>query len=213
MPNARVAIVLPLFALLLHLSAPAARADLELTGVFGGLSGGDLNALEEGDISRSFKNSRLFGARLGWVSFPIGVELSFVTSPSGLSGDVELPDEIPTNEVLDIDTRVTYGEANLLIVPIPGPVSPFGTVGFGVHSFRFKFEQAVETQVTKFGWNFGGGIKANLKRVTLRFDIRDHVTTIGLNDFGLGFIGGIIGFGADQKVHNVEISFGVGVRF
>ena len=213
MPIVRVALVLPLCVLLLHFSASTARAKFELTTVLGGLSGGDLKSLEEGDITRGFKNSRLFGTRLGWVSFPIGVELSLVTSPSGLWSDIELPDEISTNQVPDIDTRVTYGEANLLIIPIPGPISPYGTVGFGVHSFLFKHDQPVGTRVTKFGWNLGGGIKANIQKVTLRFDVRDHVTTIGLHDFGLGFLGGILGFGADEKVHNIEISLGIGIRF
>ena len=54
----------------------------------------------------------------------------------------------------------------------------------------------------------------NVSRVALRVDIRDHITTIGLNDFGLGIIGDIIGLASrDARVHNVELSFGVGIRF
>ena len=37
---------------------------------------------------------------------------------------------------------------------------------------------------------------------------------INLNDFGLGIIGDIIGLAStDARVHNVELSFGVGIRF
>ena len=60
----------------------------------------------------------------------------------------------------------------------------------------------------------GGGLKINVGRAAFRMDIRDHVTTLGVSDFGLGIVGDILGLAtADARVHNVELSFGVGIRF
>ena len=54
----------------------------------------------------------------------------------------------------------------------------------------------------------------NASKLVLRFDVRDHVTTFGLNDFGLGILGSIVGLdSADARIHNVEISLGLGIRF
>jgi hypothetical protein len=40
------------------------------------------------------------------------------------------------------------------------------------------------------------------------------VTTFGFDDLGLGIIGELIGLGeTEARLHNVELSFGVGIRF
>ena len=120
-----------------------------------------------------------------------------------------------------MDTRVTYLDANLLLIILPTAVSPFVTGGVGLQTFDFQgdiapvalFDVNLVT-VNKFGFNFGGGIKANIQRVTLRLDIRDHLTTFTQDDFGLlGEIAEIEGITFEETVHNVEVSFGVGIRF
>ncbi len=186
-----------------------AHADSALTVVVGANIGGDLSPLTDGgnfDLATSIKNSPIFGMRVGSYGFPIGFEGSLTYSPSALIGGI--------NDQLDIKTNILYVEANALVIILPGPIAPFVTGGIGVHYLNFDLADLTTTSQTKFGWNLGGGLKINVARVALRVDIRDHITTLGLNDFGLGIIGDILGLAStDSRVHNVELSFGVGIRF
>ena len=195
-------------------ATPTFAGDSEISGFIGGLLGGDLDQLEAGNITSSFKNGIVYGVRGGWYGHPLAVEGSFAYAPSGLTGVVE-------DNVFVMDTRVTYLDANLLLIILPTAVSPFVTGGVGLQSFVFQGDIAPAAlfnvdlvTVNKFGFNFGAGIKANIKRATLRLDIRDHMTTFTQDDFGLlGQIAEIAGFTFDETVHNVEVSFGVGFRF
>ena len=195
-------------------ATPTFAGDGEISGFIGGLLGGDLNQLEAGNITSSFKNGIVYGVRGGWYGHPLAVEGSFAYAPSGLTGVVE-------DNVFAVDTRVTYLDANLLLIILPTAVSPFVTGGVGLQSFDFQGDIAPAAlvnvdlvTVNKFGFNFGAGIKANIKRVALRLDIRDHLTTFTQDDFGLlGQIAEIAGITFDETVHNVEVSFGVGFRF
>ena len=198
----------------LLVATPSFAGEGEITGFIGGLLGGDLNALERGDITSPFQNGLVYGVRGGWYGHPLAVEGSFAYAPSGLTGEVE-------DDVFTVDTRVTYLDANLLLIILPTAVSPFVTGGVGLQTFDFQgdiapvalFDVNLAT-VNKFGFNFGGSIKANIQRVTLRLDIRDHLTIFTQDDFGLlGEIGEIAGITFEETVHNVEVSFGVGIRF
>ena len=178
--------------------------------VFGGANiGGDLSLLTDGgnfDLETSIKNSPIFGMRVGSYGFPIGFEGSLTYSPSAIIGGID--------DQLDVKTNILYVEANAIVIILPGPIAPFVTGGIGVHYLNFDLADLTTTAQTKFGWNLGGGLKINVARVALRVDIRDHVTTLGLSDFGLGIIGDILGLAnTDARVHNVELSFGVGIRF
>src|SRR3954469_4195640 len=104
----------------------AAQAQVELTGVIGGMLGGDLNNLIQGTstLKSTFDNGPLYGARVGWVGGWIGAEGSFVASPTGVK--VEVP-----GSNLDLDAKVYFAEFNALLIPIPGPISPFFTIGAG----------------------------------------------------------------------------------
>ena len=203
-----------LVLLALLAATPTFAGDGEISGFIGGLLGGDLNQLEAGNITSSFKNGVVYGVRGGWYGHPLAVEGSFAYAPSGLTGTVE-------DDVFTVDTRVTYLDANLLLIILPTAVSPFVTGGVGLQSFDFQGDIGPAAlvnvdlvTVNKFGFNFGAGIKANIKRATLRLDIRYHMTTFTQDDFGLlGQIAEIAGITFDETVHNVEVSFGVGFRF
>ena len=65
----------------------------------------------------------------------------------------------------------------------------------------------------KAGWNFGGGLKVNIKGLALRGDVRDHITKIGPDDFDLAEIAQELGINDEPTLHNVEISGSIGVRF
>ncbi len=195
--------------LALGIGAGNARAEGALT-VFGGANiGGDLRLLTGGgnlDLQTSIKNSPIFGMRVGSYGFPIGFEGSLTYSPSAIIGGI--------NDNVDVKTSIFYAEANAVLIILPGPIAPFVTGGVGVHYLNFNLADLVTTSQTKFGWNVGGGLMVNIARLALRVDIRDHVTTMGVGNLGLGFIGNIIGLGTiDARVHNAELSFGVGIRF
>ena len=184
-----------------------ARADNELTFVLGAAFNGDFHVLTDPnlDITRSFQNSPIYGLRVGNYGFPIGFEGSLTFKPSTVVVGA-FNQEVAAN--------LLYGEANLLVIVLPGPVSPFVTGGIGLHYVDIQLADFLSLSSAKFGWNFGGGIKLNISRLVLRFDVRDHVTTFGLDDFGLGAIGNIIGLtNPEARVHNFEASVGIGIRF
>ena len=194
-------------------ATPAVAGEGEATFFIGGLLGGDINALEQGDVVSSFQNGAIYGGRAGWFGYPFAVEGSFGYSPSGLSAVVE-------DELLEVDTRVMYLDANALLIILPYAVSPFVTGGAGLQSFNFHGEvRPLGTDVNlatvnKFGFNFGGGVKGNIGRVTIRADIRDHLTKFQETDFGIaGEVAEFLGIQFEETVHNVEVSFGVGIRF
>lgn len=186
-----------------------ARADTETTFVGGASISGDISVLEGVDldlIQASIKNSPLFGLRVGNYGFPFGIEGSLIYSPSGLTGGA-------LNDLIQANANILYIEANALLLILPGPVQPFVTGGAGLHYFSFNIADLVNFKNSKFGWNLGGGVKINVSRVTFRVDVRDHVSTITLDDFNLGLIGDLLGLQAESRVHNVELSVGVGIRF
>jgi len=191
-----------------------ASAQVEVTGVIGGMLGGDLdNIIANQDISvkGAFDNGPLYGVRVGWIHGFVGAEGSFVYSPTGVSISV------PTTNI-DVDASTKYYEANFLLIPIPGPVSPFFTIGAGWHSYDFDLTGLTSTTIAdltieKAGWNIGGGIKINIKGLTLRGDIKDHITKIGPSDFRISDIADELGITNETNLHNVEISGGVGIRF
>jgi opacity protein-like surface antigen len=178
------------------------RAEGEVTGVIGGLLGGDLKNVLFGNVSAkgAFDNGPLYGVRAGWIARFFGVEGSFVTSPSGVN--LDLPNAGP-----GVNAKVYYLEANALWIMIPGPVSPFLTGGVGLHSYDFD----TTDDLKKMGYNFGGGLKINIKAITLRGEVRDHVTPFEQGDFRIGDIISAVTDG--DTLHNIEISGGIGVRF
>jgi hypothetical protein len=190
-------------------SARTARAKSAVTGFIGASTGGDITVLTDPgfDLQTALKTSPIYGFRVGAYGFPIGLEGSLSYSPSSLTGGA-------FDDQLQAKTSMLYAEANVLIIILPGPVAPFVTGGGGLHSLDFNVADVLNFKRSQFGYNFGGGVMVNASKLALRFDVRDHVTTFGLDDFGLGIIGGIIGLdNADARIHNVEISFGLGIRF
>jgi hypothetical protein len=198
-------------ALISLATATIARADGEVSFVFGASISGNISVLNENfdfdDVETAVKNSPLFGLRLGSYGFPFGFEGSLIYSPSGLTGEA-------FNDLIEANANILYTEANLLLIILPGPVSPFVTGGVGLHYLSFDIADLVSFNRSKFGYNFGGGLKVNASRLSFRVDLRDHVTTFGLDDLGLGIIGDLIGLSeTEARIHNVELSVGVGIRF
>ncbi len=190
------------------LSVAAPSRNTEVSFFLGGLVGGDLPAVITGDFSLAgtFQNGRTYGARVGYYTFPFGIEGSFTHSNSGLAATVDL------SEInIELAARVVYMEANAILFLIPGPVQPFVTGGGGLHSYKLTDLGGLD--INKWGWNFGGGLKINISRVALRADVRDHMTTVDGDALGIDQeIADLLGLNA-QRLHNVELTFGVGFRF
>ncbi len=205
--HARLRLLFPAFAVI-FLSASTTFAQGEVSGVFGGLLGGKIEVREDLSTETRLNNAILYGLRGGWYGGRLGVEGGYVSSPSGFRGEA-------LGGLVDIDTRINYLEGNALLFFLRGDVSPFVTGGAGLHRLRFSILDLVDTPtLSKFGYNFGGGVKANINRVSIRFDVRDHVTPLKAEDFGsLGVIADILGLDLDQTLHNLELSFGIGFRF
>ena len=181
----------------------------EASFFLGGLVGGSFDTIFTGDFSLSstLENGPTYGGRLGHYRFPFGVEGSFTYSNSGLVASADIANGISVK----LPARVMYLEANVLWIIIPGPVQPFFTGGGGFHSY--KLTDADGRGINKFGWNFGGGLKINVSRVALRIDVRDHMTSVDANDLGIDrILAEALGIG-DQRLHNVEFTFGAGFRF
>jgi opacity protein-like surface antigen len=198
-------------AALALLPSASARADSEVAFVLGASVSGNISVLQNGldfqSIETAIKNSPLFGVRIGTYGFPIGFEGSLIYSPAALTGGA-------FSNLVTVKANILYTEANLLVIILPGPVAPFVTGGVGLHYLDFNVADLASLSKAKFGYNFGGGLKVNAARLALRVDIRDHVTTVGLQDAGLGILGDIFGLASTSaRIHNVELSFGVGVRF
>lgn len=191
----------------------SASAQVEVTGVIGGMLGGDLdNIIANQDISvkGAFDNGPVYGVRVGYIHGFIGGEGSFLYSPTGLS--ISVP-----GTSIGVDAQTRYYSGDFLVIPIPGPVSPFFSIGAGWHSYKFDLSgintSVADVTIEKAGWDIGGGLKINIKAVTLRGDIKDYLTKVGPSDFRIADIADELGITNETTLHNVEISGGVGIRF
>ncbi len=191
--------------------AAKASADGGITFVFGGSISGDISVLNEDvssfeDVQTAVANSPVFGVRLGSYGFPFGIEGSLVYSPSGLTGGA-------FDDLIEANASILYAEANVLFMILPGPVSPFVTAGLGLHYLSFDVADLVSFDRSELGYNYGGGVKISASGISIRLDVRDHVTTTGFDDFG-GIIGDLVGLSSSEvRLHNVELSFGLGIGF
>lgn len=171
----------------------------EVTFSIGALLGDDI-ALDLGiigDAKAKFDNSPIYGGRIGWYGFPLGVEASVMYSPTGITVDPVFltPDSV----------TLLYAEANVLLIILPGPVAPFVTGGVGAHRVNFDFAVG-SLDETAFGWNWGGGLKAKIGPIAVRGDLRDHVSKFESTDV-------LALLGVSNTFHNWEASVGIGVAF
>ncbi|MFQ5745390.1 MAG: hypothetical protein ACE5HV_17695 [Acidobacteriota bacterium] len=181
----------------------SAAAGQEVTFVLGTLIGDkltDVTAAGRDRLSEDFENAPVYGARVGLLSFPFGLEGSLVVSPSN----------IDIGNAGSIDARLIYAEADIQILLFPGPISPFLSGGIGLHNI--KLNVGSDPSETIVGYIIGGGIKAGLGTIGVRVDLRDHITPLDVQDLDVDFRD-TLGLTDDTTLHNVELSFGLSVRF
>jgi len=180
-------------------AAAQAQGTTEVTFAVGALLGDDINlGFEIIDEARAkFENSPIYGGRVGYYTYPLGVEASFMYSPSGVR---VVPVQLTPDSV-----GLFYAEVNALLLIIPGPVQPFVTGGVGLHHIKFTYDIG-QLSESAFGWNWGGGLKLNLGPVVVRAEARDHVTRFESGDV-------LALLGVSNTFHNWEASLGIGVAF
>lgn len=127
----------------------------------------------------------------------IGHEFGYGYTHSKL-GLVGAPDQV--------STPVHQGFYDFLLYALPegSPVRPFVAGGAQFSTFVPPGASVTYgTGTTKYGGNFGGGVKFKLTSIfALRIDLRDYVTT---KPFDL--------FGKSGALHQVEASAGLGLYF
>jgi opacity protein-like surface antigen len=173
----------------ISVSAGASRFRNNSLGSFTDLTGAVTTLKAESNFRLGFRftiNSwRFMGHELGYA-------YNHGSLNEGAAGSVGMP--------------VHQGMYNFLVYATPegSPVRPFATGG--VHFSTFYPPGASVFQgngVTKFGFNYGGGVKFRLTSTFLgRIDLRDYTT--GKPDFGTNPQG---------LLHQLEISAGVGFAF
>lgn len=195
--------LLPLTALILVMALPGAAEAQQVSGVFGRLLGDDV--LDQAPFVGSvqgveFADANLYGARVSWGLAGPELELSVVYSPSKLL----------ENTRLEVDADFLYGEANVLLGLLPGPVEPFVTGGIGLH--RISLDIPGTDAETKLGYNVGAGVKVGLGGLGVRADLRDHITPLDFADIDPQFAEAL-DLLEGNTLHNVELSFGLMFSF
>jgi len=179
--------------------APAHAQNTEVTFAIGALLGDDvtLDLGIIGDARAKFDNSPIYGGRVGWYGFPLGIEASVMYSPTGLTIE-------PTYLTPD-SVSILYAEVNALLIILPGPVAPFVTGGVGAHRINFDYDIGSLSE-TAFGWNWGGGLKVKIGPIAVRGDLRDHISKFESSDV-------LTLLGSTSSFHNWEASVSIGVAF
>lgn len=176
--------VLSICTLGAFLALPATPQSLEMgiTGGFGSLGDNTLSVSESSDATGRSEFSMSNGIRIGGrMAFNprrfIGHEVSYAYQHAGLdfiSGSPEGPSEADLGSV-----RIHNMYYNLVAHALPegSPIRPFATGGGGFSSFFLPgFSSFSGYGNTKFGYNYGGGVKINFFMYGIRLDVRNHVT-------------------------------------
>lgn len=172
-------------------AVPAASQSLELgiTGGFGSLGDNNLSSLQGGtgpgqtptgdivpDLSEIFSldNGVRIGARMAFnPRVFIGHEFAYSYQHSSLK-------QLVSSTETDLGSvRSHHAYYNLVLHALPeGYIfRPFVTGGGGFSSFFLPGLSSLSgTGDTKFGYNYGAGLKFNFFTYGLRFDMRNHVT-------------------------------------
>ena len=155
------------------------------------------------EFRRPESPSLLVAGRFGSYEGRVGFEGSITYSAKALR--LSLFDGALTS-----DARAIFGEFNVLVNILQGSFQPFVTAGLGAHVYELTDIKA--DSVVKFGYNFGAGLRYVSGKFVFRGDVRDHVSSLDISDFGLGLEDVIAGDGSGT-VHNIELSLGIGVIF
>jgi len=163
------------------------------------ISDKSLGSLEVGDLPVALSDGFKTGGRLTLGGGLLAQEISYGYERHNLE----------VNGQKDSVTTVHQFFYDLVVHILPGGsmVRPFVVGGAGLVRFVPGDSELLRlaSGETKFGWNYGGGVKIKLAPMFgVRFDVRDHVTSKP-NFLNLPSVSG--------KLHDLEISGGVSLYF
>ena len=169
-------------AFLLALPATPQSLEMGISGGYGSLGDNTLSVAEYRDVAGeeefSMSNGIRIGGRMAFNSRRfIGHEVSYTyqhASLDFLSRGAEGSSESNLGAV-----RIHNMYYNLVAHATPegSPLRPFVTGGGGFSSFFLPGISSFSGYGnTKFGYNYGGGVKINFFMYGIRFDVRNHVT-------------------------------------
>lgn len=167
---------------LLALPATPQSLELGISGGYGTPSDNTLSVAEyldaAGQDEFSISNGVRIGGRMAFNSWRfIGHEVSYAYQHAGLDF---LSDSSDGSSAADLGAvKVHHMYYNLVAHALPegSPIRPFVTGGGGFSSFFLPGVSSFSGYGnTKFGYNYGGGVKFNFFLYGVRLDVRNHVT-------------------------------------
>lgn len=174
-------------------AGPSAAQSLELgiSGGYGTLNGSDLSSGEfvaEGGVGTqdySLSNGVRIGGRMAFNPRAyIGHEVSYAYQHLSLTEVLDLGPSSQTSDLGTVRAHNFFYNMVLHALPEGSPFRPFVTGGGGFTSFFLPgFSSFSGYGNTKFGYNYGGGLKFNFFMYGLRFDVRNHVTGRPFGDY------------------------------
>ncbi len=171
-------------ALLVALALPAfpQSAEFGISAGYGSLGGSDISVSENpangSRASYTISNGVRVGGRMGFnMRRFFGHEASYAYQHARLDFATSTPEESEMGDLGAIRSHHFYYNGLLHAAPTGFPVRPFVTGGGGFSSFFLPGIPSFSGYgSTKFGYNYGGGIKLNFFQYGIRFDVRNHVT-------------------------------------
>ena len=168
--------------LLLALPATPQSLELGISGGYGSLGDNTLSVAEYRDVAGqeevSMSNGIRIGGRMAFNSRRfIGHEVSYTYQHAGLDVISRVAEGSSTSDVGAVRVHNMYYNLVAHATPEGSPLRPFVTGGGGFSSFFLPGISSFSGYGnTKFGYNYGGGLKINFFMYGIRFDVRNHVT-------------------------------------
>ncbi len=174
---------------LLALPATPQSLELGISGGYGALSDNSLSVSEYLDVAGrdeySISNGVRIGARMAFNSRPfIGHEISYAYQHAGLDFLSDTSEGASTSDLGAVKAHHMYYNLVAHALPEGSPLRPFVTGGGGFSSFFLPGVSSFSGYGnTKFGYNYGGGVKFNFFLYGIRIDVRNHVTGKPFSDY------------------------------
>ncbi len=184
----RIALLCCALVALLAVPATPQSAELGITGGYGAFGDNSLSVAgirdTMADIAREVREEYTIsnGVRVGGrmvfntMAF-IGHEVSYAYQHANLNFLSSGEGASESGDLGAVRSHHMYYNLALHALPTGMPVRPFVTGGGGFSSFFLPGISSFSGYGdTKFGYNYGGGVKFNFFMYGIRFDVRNHVT-------------------------------------
>lgn len=177
----RSALLCVAVGLLAAVTATPQSLEMGISGGYGSLSDNTLSIAEYEDATQdefSMTNGIRIGGRMAFNPRRfIGHEVSYAYQHLGLDFLSGAGSANGTTDLGTVKAHNMYYSLVLHAASEGSPVRPFVTGGGGFTSFFLPGISSFSGYGnTKFGYNYGGGVKLNFFMYGIRLDVRNHVT-------------------------------------